>query len=100
MAGKRYSKCVLLGAEKRGIALDDMACITGLSERPIRSVLQENAHLTDRQLAAIEGAASRTAGQLALAGAGITDKGLTAVIEAWAQVQNDAKSAAAPAKHA
>lgn len=100
MPSSEFSKLVIAGLKKAGMPLVDVARITGLTEARIEKVLAQKAALTHPQMDAIERATGRTAGQLAMSGAGIKDKRFASVINALAEAHENTRAAAALAKHA
>jgi hypothetical protein len=99
MPSSEFSKLVIAGLKKAGMPLVDVARITGLTEARIEKVLAKKATLTHSQMDAIERATGRSAGQLAISGAGIKDKRLTSLIDALAECHENTRDAAALAKH-
>jgi hypothetical protein len=84
----QFSKYVLLGAQKRGLSIDAVCEITGVSTARIMKMRDEKAWLTDDQFAAIESATGKSIGQLAILGANIKDKALTKLMNTTAPLRS------------
>lgn len=85
MASRPFSKAVLMGLESLDMSHDEIAEVTGLSRKRIEAIFQGKLSLRDSHLEKIEIASGKTAGQLAIIGAGIKDKALSEIMDKWAK---------------
>lgn len=88
MASVVFSKAVLSGLLIQGVAISEIAAITGLTQPEIRNFIRRKAAFTDSQLAAIERATGLTGGQLAVISEPSMDAATKAVFEQWAEVRD------------